>query len=278
MTDRDRQAWAPPEQAAPHRTYYAPGPPLPWQDEALPRPGGYVGPPPARRTGAVIAVAVTAVVLVAGALGWGALALLGGRAGHVAEAAPGYPVLHGPSGRSIAVGRPWGSACTPVLFVLGPDAGRDFSSAFRAVVVEAQAGGLRVGVTGPGIAADDPQLTALGAVPSATVPVAPSSALRRKPDGTAYRVSVGWDTAVDADGTHDHLVQFVANTYPAQIGTDAVLMRKVARMVVAEAEGLREGTTSGTGIAAHLENSRDAFSTPDLAAIRAMSGCAAPSR
>jgi hypothetical protein len=187
--------------------------------------------------------------------------------------APGYTTFTGPLGRPLAVGRPWGRACQPVLFSVGEGMPPDAYADVAAVVAEAKRQGLNVAVaslastwfTGspyypPGLSADDVQPVRL------TYDTDPP---RKLANGKPVSVSYQWGARADPDGRHEILTGATGQLWLADLSSP-IRRRNAIREIVAFTQGVSWPARSGPGL---RRPGADAFNPPDIAAMQLMSGC-----
>lgn len=233
-----------------------------------PAGAGAAAPWVARAGQAAFAATVASMALVShGALAGGSLTIAG---------ASGYTTYTGESGHALAAGRPWGSACEPVVFS-ARHLPADVYLQARTVVEEARRDGVDVAIDDndgrwfP----DELMPPGLSDAQVRFVPVfADASSSPVLGDGRPEHVDFGWDTHQSADGRHDVLSDLQATLYLKPPRRTPFAVRHATRLLVGYAEGIGNSTAPGSGLAP--DGSVDGFSAGDLAAIGRMSGCAAP--
>ena len=185
----------------------------------------------------------------------------------------GYTTLDAPDGLPLAVGRPWGSACQPIVFSLNHGIPALAFNELEQVVVQARSAGLDVTVEDPQGYWQPAELypPALTNAEVKFVSVfVDSSATPQLSDGRPEHIGFGWDGHVSADGASDLLTGVQGTLYARNLSNPAAY-RLADRQLVAFGEGVAASTAPGSGIA--RGSSVDAFSANDLAAMMAMSGC-----
>jgi len=187
--------------------------------------------------------------------------------------APGYTTLDGPDGLPLAVGRPWGPPCQPIVFSVNHAIPALADQELAVVVAQARA-------TGVDVTLEDPQgywqpgdLYPPG-LTNAEVKFVPvsvdSTAAPKLSDGGPEHIGFGWDGHPSADGIHDQLTGVQATLYARDLA-DPAAYRLADRQLIGFAEGVAASTAPGSGIA--RDSNVDGFSSQDTMAMRMMSGC-----
>jgi hypothetical protein len=223
-----------------------------------------------RANRAVIAAVAVGALLGAGAIPLTTMVALG--SGRVQVA--GYHTYAGADHRSLIPGRPWGHACTPVVIELDPQTPATIREEAAAVVAEARAGGANLVLANENQSYDPARLRVSKKGGVVGVPISVQAHGVSNPGGRPLGFLASWHTKHDLDGRHDVLTHLEATLYTDALADDPVATRKALRVIVARTAGVDAGaSTPGTGLAARLEQSTDAFSPADLHAVRVLSGC-----
>lgn len=191
--------------------------------------------------------------------------------------APGYTTFGGPHGYPLAVGRPWGHTCQPILFQVSPDVpAGDYGEIGDAVSI-AHADGLDVELETRDNRWVPAELWPPGQT-NATVRVVPIFGSWDKPptltNGHVENIQFGWDAAVSPDGHHEHLTDFEATLWLSQVDGRAHRLQTAVRQLIAYSQGVGGSSLRTSGIAEGTSNND--FSPADLHAIAVMSGCGLP--
>lgn len=199
---------------------------------------------------------------------------LGPSAGDLAiPGAAGYGSFDGPDGLPLALGRPWGNGCQPIVFSVNYNIPASAYDELEQVVTQARSAGLDVTTEDPqgywqpgdlyppGLTNAEVEFVAVfvnaGSAPTLS-------------DGSPEHVEFGWDGHPSTDGANDVLTRVQATLYSENL-PDAAAYRLADRQLVAFGEGVGSSTAVGSGIA--RGSSVDAFSEEDIAAMKTMSGC-----
>ena len=198
------------------------------------------------------------------------------RAGQPAAGTARYYTFTGPSARPMTVGAPWGRACVPVVLNVEdsvPDA--VYAEVVR-VVAEARAGGIDIGVETRQHTWRPSELYPTGLRNADVEFVAVFSdtdAGHVRPDGKPERDSVGWDAVLEPDGRHEHLTKLNLTMHLATLGDSKLEYRRALRKFVGWSQGIADSTDPGSVLPLRATATPDAFSAPDIAAMKVMSGC-----
>jgi hypothetical protein len=200
--------------------------------------------------------------------------LAASNARHIAGAA-GYITFNGPTGKSFAVGRPFGKACQPIRFTVEEHVPDAVYAQVVSVVNEARTDGLDVTLEDrsfnwkpaslyypAGTTSTDVQRVGIF-VNNGPAPVLSN--------GQPEHVNLGYDASPDADGTHDDLVGPQGVLQMATLTGDAAGQRRAVRDIIALTQGISGSNRNDSGIGPGT--TRDSFSPQDIAAMKTMSGC-----
>ncbi|HZT66457.1 MAG TPA: hypothetical protein VFA11_11765 [Acidimicrobiales bacterium] len=191
--------------------------------------------------------------------------------------APGYSTFGGPHGKPLAVGRPWGRPCQPVRFTVEQDVPDWVYNQVAAVVAEARADGIDVTVETRNFYWTPSSLYyPAGQTPETVVRVPVFSDDATPPrlrDGQPERILLGWDAAVDPDGTHEDVTSEQGVLHLAALNGDLPATRRAIRQLVALSQGIEASTSPESGI--RQGSTQDRFTPADVNAMRTMSGCGA---
>jgi hypothetical protein len=195
-------------------------------------------------------------------------------AGFTIAGHPGYVAVAGQQGQAVPFGRPWGVACEPIRFAVGQSVPGWAYTQIAAVVAQARKQGVDVTMESRGgkwkhsalyyrsgqSAATSRQVTI---VASAATP----STAKNQP---AMRLTT--DSKLDADKHNDDLTS-VSGAFRLQVVNGSVAtVRRSIRQLIAWTQGISETTEPVSGIT--QRSFTDGFTSGDLSAMLAMSGCA----
>ena len=228
-----------------------------------------------RRAGLIAGIAIAVVVL----LGIG---FVGARAflvtvthGRDIAGSPGYVSFTGPTGKSFAVGRPFGQACQPIRFTVEEHVPDSVYAQVVSVVNEARADGVDVTVENRSFAWKPdslyypPGTTSTGVLRVGIfLNVGSPTPLS---NGHPAHVILGYDASPDADGKHDDLVGPQGTLQMQTLAGDVVGQRRAVREIIALTQGVAGSNRTDSGLGSG--STRDGFSLADIAAMKNMSGC-----
>jgi hypothetical protein len=189
--------------------------------------------------------------------------------------APGYSTVHGPHGKPLAVGAPWGTPCAPLVVVTPRTLPGPVYRVIAKTVHTAWADGLNIVVTHRN---GNVPLTALYPVPGSTwahnVNIVPG---KTSSDPAAPHSLVGWDAELTGDARHEKLTYLQDTFYLSTLEREPepVTLRKVVRYMIGFTAGIGSSTKDGSAFNEHLADAGDRFSASDVHAMLTMSGCAA---
>jgi hypothetical protein len=187
--------------------------------------------------------------------------------------AAGYRTFSGPSGKPLAVGKPWGERCQPIVFEVGKGIPQSVYTQLQQVVQLARNEGVDVTLatqkdswfTGslypPGLTSGQVKFVALFP-DTATPPLLRFDV----PEHIAFQ----WNAKPSPDGRHEIVTYMQADLYLKAL-TGPASIRRAARQLVAFSQGVAGSSASGSGIADG--SGVDSFSPRDIAAMELMSGC-----
>jgi hypothetical protein len=191
---------------------------------------------------------------------------------------PGYTTYTGPHGYPGPVGRPWGRACQPIVFVAQSNVPDSVYNQAVAVVHQARAQGIDVAIerrdfywTPRVLYYRDGQnyKTAVFVhiwVDSRTPPILAT--------GRPEHIQLGWDTRVDADGHNEDLTNVDGMLHMKVLADHPELIRRSIRQLIAMTQGVAGTGNPSSGIADRTTDDR--FTPSDVAAMLYMSGCVKP--
>lgn len=194
--------------------------------------------------------------------------------------APGYYTVHGPHGKPLTVGAPWGTPCAPTVVVTPRTLPGRVYRVIAATVHAAWADGVNIIVTHRN---GNVPLTKLYPVPGSTW----AHNVIVVPGGTSSNPStphsrLGWDAELTPDGQHEKLtyLQDIFYLTTLQQEPEPVTLRKVVRYMIGFSQGIGSSTRPRSAFDTHLADAADRFSPSDVHALLTMSGCApyAPQR
>ncbi len=190
---------------------------------------------------------------------------------------PGYFAVEGMHARPATIGRPWGQACKPVRIAVASSVPGWIYTQIAAVAGQARQQGIDVTVetrkltwTHGSLYYRDGQTAATSAqIDVNATGVTPSTTQAKLP------MQLTWNSKLDSDGTTEDLTSVSASfSLPALKGSTQTVRRSI-RQLIAWTQGISETTDPISGIT--LRSFTDHFTSSDVAAMLAMSGCAKPS-
>jgi hypothetical protein len=190
---------------------------------------------------------------------------------------PGYFAVSGQDGRTAPFGRPWGQACKPVRLAVQPAVPNWIYRQVVAVAVAARRQGIDVTVESRRLTWSHGALFYRGGQSPRTTAEVDVSAAGVTPStiGNKPPMQLSSSTTADGDKQHDDLSSVAGSfSLPVLRGRAATVRREVRRLI-AWTQGIAETTDPISGIAPR--GFTDRFTRADVAAMRAMSGCAKPS-
>lgn len=242
------------------------------------RSGTFGGTPvhlPRRHRRAWAAAWILTPVIVAGAVGASVYLADHNRGDSAIQGAPGYSTMTGPHGKPLAVGRPWGMACEPLLFAADQQMPDAVYQQLAQVVGEARALGLNVTLESRSFTWYPSDLRIPAGMPTSQVPQVDirttTAAAPNLSSGRPERIGEGWDARLDADGRHEDLTYAQGTLYLSTVGGSPLAERTALRELVAFAEGVVPTSQTDSGI--RHDATLDGFSADDAHAMHLMSGC-----
>lgn len=193
--------------------------------------------------------------------------------------APGYYTMHGPHGRPLAVGVPWGTPCAPIVVVTPRTLPEPMYRVIAQTVHAAWANGLNIVVTHRN---GDVPLTALYQTPGSVLDHNVNVVVgQTSSDPATPHLRLGWNAELTPDGRHERLTSLQGIFYLSTLEQEPepVTLRKVVRYMIGFTAGIGSSTKQGSAFE-HLADAADRFSPSDVHAMLTMSGCApyAPQR
>jgi hypothetical protein len=190
---------------------------------------------------------------------------------------PGYFAAAGQHGKPVATGRPWGQTCKPVRLAVAPAVPDWIYTQIAAVAGQARKQGIDVTVENRRLKWSHGSLYYhSGQSPATTAQVdigatgtTPSTSKSKQP------MRLMWNSRIDADKRHEDLTSVSASFSLPAIHNSPQTVRRSIRQLIAWTQGISETTDPISGIT--LRSFTDRFTSGDVAAMLAMSGCAKPS-
>jgi hypothetical protein len=188
---------------------------------------------------------------------------------------PGYFAIEGQHGNPVATGRPWGQSCKPVRLAVAPAVPNWIYTQIAAVVGEARKQGIDVTVENRQLKWSHGSLYYHAGQSPATTAQVDIGATGMTPTKSTLPMQLIWNSALDADKQHDHLIAVSALFSLPVLHSSAQTVRRSTRQLIAWTQGISETTDPVSGIT--LRSFTDRFTSGDVAAMLTMSGCAKPS-
>ena len=190
---------------------------------------------------------------------------------------PGYFAVEGMHAHAVTIGRPWGQPCKPVRVAVASGVPDWIYTQITTVAGQARKQGIDVTVESRKLRWNhgslyyrDGQTAATSAqIDVAATGVTPSTSKAKLP------MQLTWNSKLDADKTTEDLTSVSAVfSLPALKGSTRTVRRSI-RQLIAWTQGISETTDPVSGIT--LRSFTDRYTSGDVAAMLAMSGCAKPS-
>jgi hypothetical protein len=182
--------------------------------------------------------------------------------------APGYSTFAGADGDALVVGRPWGTPCQPIRFVLDPTAPTWVYPQVAAAVGEARGEGIDVTLETREFSWSPTRLYyRAGQSPATTAQVTIFATDRASPtlsNGQPEHIGLGWDAE------NGRLTRLQGQLWLPSV-TGPRLVRRSIRQLIAMTQGIISTSNPNSGIPDG--NHASSFTSEDIAAMLRMSGC-----
>jgi hypothetical protein len=192
-----------------------------------------------------------------------------------AAAIRNYYAPRGKHGLPLAVGEPWGRMCQPVRISVEEHVPNPVYKSIVAVVNQARHDGIDITMENRSFLWRPASLYYLPWFSPASVErigiFASNAPPRLLSNGQPERLALGWDTAMQPDGQSERLLSMQGTLELAPLSGHPAALRTAIRQFIALTQGIVATDSPGSGII--TGTTTDAFSQPDIAAIKAMSGC-----
>jgi tetratricopeptide (TPR) repeat protein len=183
--------------------------------------------------------------------------------------APGYSTLSGPYNHALAVGRPWGQPCQPVLLAVDVDVPGWVYTQAATVVREARRDGIDVALESRNFSWAPRSLYYRDGQTRSTTVTAHLSADFQAPPASVH-IELGWNANADPDGQSEDLTDVQGTLWLQNLASNPQLARRSIRQFIALTQGILHTSRPGSGIA---DSTTDRFTSADVAAMLLMSGC-----
>lgn len=187
-----------------------------------------------------------------------------------------YGSFRGPKGFPIMPGAPWGPPCEPIVVWIDPRADKAIQNGFLAAVADAASAGLNITAASPTLGEiQSPNFRpSLGAGSVRVVHLwIHTEAPPKHADGHPFKTMLGWNAGMSPDGIHEQLTLMDEKLYTSQFRDNPKLIRTAANYLIAASQGISGSDLSGTAVAPSYDQSAASFSSMDVEAMLAMSGC-----
>lgn len=198
-------------------------------------------------------------------------------AGFTIPGEPGYIAVPGQQGQAVPFGRPWGVACQPIRFAVAKSVPGWAYTQIATVVEQARKQGIDVVLESRSGKWQHNELYYRSGQSAATSKQVKIVAAAGMPSTTKNQqaMQLSTDSKPDRDGTNDDLSAVTAAFHLQVVKGSAATVRRSIRQLIAWTQGISETTNPVSGIT--QRSFTDGFTTADLSAMRAMSGCSAAS-
>lgn len=198
-------------------------------------------------------------------------------AGFTIPGEPGYIAVPGQQGQPVPFGRPWGAACQPIRFAVAKSVPGWVHAQISRVVVQARKQGIDVVLESRSGRWKHNELYYRGGQTAATSKQVTIVASGVTPSTGKHQQAMQLTTQskVDRDGTNDDLSAVTADFDMQAVKGSTATVRRSIRQLIAWTQGISETTDPVSGIT--QRSFTDGFTSGDLAAMHAMSGCSAKS-
>jgi len=181
---------------------------------------------------------------------------------------PGYFAVDGQHGHALPFGRPWGEACKPVRFAVGPTVPDWAYRQIATVVGQARAQGIDVTIESRRLQWKHGALyyrSGQSAATSAQVNIVATTMKAKLP------MELSWNSKLDGDKHNEDLTSVSAAFSMKVVAGQSATVRRSIRQLIAWTQGIFETTDPISGIT--LRSFTDSFTPSDVSAMLAMSGC-----